>query len=627
MIRRFKSPLMYFSLGGGLLLVIILSFYETGIFGAVQSGEDTGKNMPVEVLPKGFVSSKNCKSCHIEEYNSWRETYHRTMTQVASPVSVKGPFNGDKWNLHGETYRAFQKGKRFWADLPGPNQSRLEKEIVMVTGSHHMQIYWFASGNSRKLEQFPFVYLLGEEQWIPQKTHFLMEPIKVVSTEPGSWNVSCIKCHVTIGRPRYGGRDNIDSLVGEFGIACEACHGPGEDHIRQYSNLQNQTKKISKVSSKKQKSLINPRKLTHRRSAQVCGQCHGIFTFNNTKDGLEWNSKGFSYRPGDDLHKSRFYIRKSNQHKVPAQNLIKANPKFMEQSFWPDGMVRVSGREFNGMMESPCYQRGELTCISCHELHKSAGDSRPYKEWANDLMKKEMLTDQACLQCHKSFASKVVNHTHHSENSPGSQCTNCHMPYSTYGLLKAIRSHQISNPTVAESTDFGRPNACNQCHLDKTLDWTANYLEKWYQVPKPQLSSDEKSVAASLLWLLRGDAGQRALIAWSMGWEPARRASGKEWMPPYLAQLLVDPYDAVRLLAYWSLRTLPSFRNFDYDFVASEVQRLSARNNAIQIWNQRSQKDKMGSDSVLITRQGIIKETIFQRLLRERDDRPVNLAE
>ena len=112
-----------------------------------------------------------------------------------------------------------------------------------------------------------------------------------------------------------------------------------------------------------------------------------------------------------------------------------------------------------------------------------------------------------------------------------------------------------------------------------------------------------------------------------MGWEPARRASGKEWMPPYLAQLLVDPYDAVRLLAYWSLRTLPSFRNFDYDFVASEVQRLSARNNAIQIWNQRSQKDKMGSDSVLITRQGIIKETIFQRLLRERDDRPVNLAE
>ena len=50
---------MYFSLGGGLLLVIILSFYEAGIFGAVQSGEETGKNRPVEVLPKGFVSSKN----------------------------------------------------------------------------------------------------------------------------------------------------------------------------------------------------------------------------------------------------------------------------------------------------------------------------------------------------------------------------------------------------------------------------------------------------------------------------------------------------------------------------------------------------------------------------------------
>lgn len=624
---RSRNLVIYFLGGFVFLLTVVLTFNGKGSFGAEQEGRELVKNMPIEVLPKGFVSSERCKACHIEEYSSWKESYHRTMTQVASSKSVKGPFNGMKWNLHGGTYRAFKRAGRFWADLPGTNHTRLEKEIVMVTGSHHMQIYWFASGSSRKLEQFPFVYLLGEEQWIPQKTHFVMEPTKNVSTEPGSWNISCIKCHVTIGRPRYGGRDNIDSLVGEFGIACESCHGPGENHIRENSNLQNEFKKISRVSSKKNRGIINPRKLSHRRSTQVCGQCHGIFTFNNTEEGLEWNLNGFSYRPGDDLHKSRFYIRKSNQHEVPAQKLIKANPKFMEQSFWPDGMVRVSGREFNGMMESACYQRGELSCISCHDLHKSANDSRSYKQWANDLMKEEMVTNQACFQCHKSLIPNVKKHTHHSEHSSGSQCINCHMPYSTYGLLKAIRSHQISNPTVAESTDSGRPNACNQCHLDKTLNWAATYLEKWYQVPQPQLSSDEKSVAASLLWLLRGDAGQRALIAWSMGWESARQASGKEWMPPYLAQLLVDPYDAVRLLAYWSLRTLPSFRNFDYDFVAPEVQRLSARNNAIQIWNQRSQKDKAGSDSVLITRQGIIKETIFQRLLSERDDRPVNLAE
>ena len=96
------------------------------------------------------------------------------------------------------------------------------------------------------------------------------------------------------------------------------------------------------------------------------------------------------------------------------------------------------------------------------------------------------------------------------------------MPPTSYALLKAIRSHQISSPTVAASLETGRPNACNQCHLDKTLDWTAENLQKWYGVPKPKLSKEEKTVAASVLWTLKGDAGQRALMAWSLGWEPGQ---------------------------------------------------------------------------------------------------------
>ena len=33
----------------------------------------------------------------------------------------------------------------------------------------------------------------------------------------------------------------------------------------------------------------------------------------------------------------------------------------------------------------------------------------------------------------------------------------------------------------------------------------------------PELTDDEESIAASLLWLLKGDAGQRVLIAWAFG--------------------------------------------------------------------------------------------------------------
>ncbi len=97
---------------------------------------------------------------------------------------------------------------------------------------------------------------------------------------------------------------------------------------------------------------------------------------------------------------------------------------------------------------------------------------------------KGMASNAACLQCHSSFEKRPEQHTHHLAGSSGSLCYNCHMPYTSYGLLKALRSHQISNPTVKASLQTGRPNACNLCHLDKSLRWTAQNLFAWYGIPQ-----------------------------------------------------------------------------------------------------------------------------------------------
>ena len=164
--------------------------------------------------------------------------------------------------------------------------------------------------------------------------------------------------------------------------------------------------------------------------------------------------------------------------------------------------------------------------------------------------------------------ANLTAHTHHAANSAGSSCYNCHMPYTTYGLLKTIRSHTVGSPSVTESVETGRPNACNLCHLDKTLAWTAEALESWYRRRGSPLGADEQNVAASLLWLLQGDAGQRAIVAQAMAWPPAQQASGTDWMAPHLAQLLDDPYDAVRFVAARSMRTLPGFSGFTFDFIA-----------------------------------------------------------
>src|SRR5687767_1100954 len=41
---------------------------------------------PLEQPSDGYVGSDSCRICHADTYASWRHSYHRTMTQVASPA-------------------------------------------------------------------------------------------------------------------------------------------------------------------------------------------------------------------------------------------------------------------------------------------------------------------------------------------------------------------------------------------------------------------------------------------------------------------------------------------------------------------------------------------------------------
>ncbi len=84
----------------------------------------------------------------------------------------------------------------------------------------------------------------------------------------------------------------------------------------------------------------------------------------------------------------------------------------------------------------------------------------------------------------------------------------------------------------------------------------------------PELSDDDKTISAAVQWLVKGDAGQRALLAWGMGWEPAQKISGRDWLYPYLIYSLLDPYAAVRFDAWKSLQTLPGFSDFKFTYTA-----------------------------------------------------------
>jgi hypothetical protein len=97
----------------------------------------------------------------------------------------------------------------------------------MLTGSHHYQAFW--TRDRGELFQFPFVYHLQEERWIPRRHSFLKGDGERIS-DTSIWNETCIQCHSVAGAPGYQG-NTAKTRVAELGIACEACHAAGSGHI------------------------------------------------------------------------------------------------------------------------------------------------------------------------------------------------------------------------------------------------------------------------------------------------------------------------------------------------------------------------------------------------------------
>jgi tetratricopeptide (TPR) repeat protein len=95
-----------------------------------------------------------------------------------------------------------------------------------------------------------------------------------------------------------------------------------------------------------------------------------------------------------------------------------------------------------------------------------------------DLLRAE--GNHVCLQCHAANKYDSSRHHFHKLGAAGSQCVECHMPTRTYMVIDARRDHSIRIPRPDLTLQLGMPNACNQCHADKSAQWAADALQKWY---------------------------------------------------------------------------------------------------------------------------------------------------
>ena len=107
-------------------------------------------------------------------------------------------------------------------------------------------------------------------------------------------------------------------------------------------------------------------------------------------------------------------------------------------------------------------------------------------------------------------------------------------------------------------------------------------------------------------WLLTGDAGQRAIVAQAMGWPPAQQASGHRLdgcrTSRSCSTIRTTPCGSS--LAR-SLRTLPEFGSFEYDFAAAADRRRDAQRRVMTTFARvRGRLPRPGDPRLLLTQEG-----------------------
>jgi hypothetical protein len=159
------------------------------------------------------------------------------------------------------------------------------------------------------------------------------------------------------------------------------------------------------------------------------------------------------------------------------------------------------------------------------------------------------------------------------------------------------------------------------------LAWTQDRLAEQYGRPKRELNDEQNTVSAALSWLLKGHAAQRVIAAWHVGWAPAQQVSGADWLAPFQARLLADPYGVVRYVAHDRLKSLPGFADFHYDFLDSTRQLDERVSAALDIWKAQTNRLSRTGPELLIGPDARIMQAKLEAMLNERDNRPVTIKE
>src|SRR5262249_40550254 len=88
--------------------------------------------------------------------------------------------------------------------------------------------------------------------------------------------------------------------------------------------------------------------------------------------------------------------------------------------------------------------------------------------------------DGVCGRCHAADKYAAAGHHRHAAANPPLACASCHMPERSYMVVDRRHDHSFRVPRPDLTVKLGTPNACNDCHADKSADWAAAAIEGWH---------------------------------------------------------------------------------------------------------------------------------------------------
>ena len=158
--------------------------------------------------------------------------------EVTNNDTVLGNFNDAHFSKGGVTSNFFKKDAKFYVRTEGADGKPQNFDLPYTFGVFPLQQYLVPFPGGR-LQSFVVAWDSRPKARNGQRWFDLYPDQKIAPSDPlhwtgpnQTWNYMCADCHSTNLRKNYDlAKDSYATTWSEIDVSCEACHGPGSNHV------------------------------------------------------------------------------------------------------------------------------------------------------------------------------------------------------------------------------------------------------------------------------------------------------------------------------------------------------------------------------------------------------------